>query len=279
MSKHPYSYVVLRYVADAGAGEGLNVGVVVYSQQRQFLRLQVDSRYERLSQTFAGFNGTSFRRAVANLLIVFRGAEKSFEKQPLFVNDRSFTDWLTALVPDTGASLSFTPPRHGLASDLDRELALLFDRMVESQKAQADERPRRDDAQVWRGCAGKIPLAVSTHITRKSFATSSVKMDFEHAVKNGRWHVIQPVSMDFKRADSMQRKASLWVGTVVGLREAEDLGSIIFLMGKPSPGHRRAYERAKALLNHVPGDHEIIEEQETDKLNRRLMALLDQPHR
>ena len=31
MTHQPYSYVVLRYVPDQGAGEGLNIGVVVYA--------------------------------------------------------------------------------------------------------------------------------------------------------------------------------------------------------------------------------------------------------
>jgi hypothetical protein len=278
MTKHAYSYVVLRYVPDPGAGEGLNIGVIVYSQQARFLRLQVDSHYERLSQAFAGFNGPTFRRALANVVIVFRAAGKSFKDTPLFASDRSFVEWLTALMPDTGASLSFTPPRHGITSELEHETAALFERMVESQKARADERPRRDDSQVWRECVGKLSDAVSSHMTKKSFATSSVKVDFDHAVKNGRWHVVQPLSMDFKRAESLQRKASQWVGTAVGLHEATDLGTIIFLMGRPSSGNRKAYDRAKALLNQVPVDHQIIEEQDTDKLNRSLLALLEQPH-
>ncbi|MCX6545380.1 MAG: DUF3037 domain-containing protein [Acidobacteria bacterium] len=278
MTKHAYSYVVLRYGPDPGAGEGLNIGVVVYSQQVRFLRLLVDSHYERLSQAFAGFDGLTFRRAVANIVIVFRAAERTFRESPLFVSDRSFVEWLTTLMPDTGAALSFTPARHGITSDLDHEITVLFDRMVESQKAHADERPRRDDGQVWRECVGKLSNVVSGQMTRKSFATSSVKVDFDHAVKNGRWHVVQPLSMDFKRAESLQRKASQWVGTAVGLHEAADLGTIIFLMGRPSSGSRKAYERAKALLNQVPVDHQIIEEQETDKLNRSLLALLEQHH-
>jgi hypothetical protein len=183
-------------------------------------------------------------------------------------------EWLNGLMPDAGASMVFTKPRHGISSDLQEESAVLFDRMVESQKGLAFESPRRDDAQVWRACAEKIPESVSKQIRPKSFVTSSVSVEFEHAVKNGRWHVIQPLSMDFKQAESMQRKASQWVGTSVGLQEAEDLGTIIFLMGRPSAGHSRAYERAKALLGRAPVKHEIIEEQDVTKLNRRLSELL-----
>jgi hypothetical protein len=262
-------------VPDAGAGEGLNIGVIVYSEEARFLRLQVDSRYERLSRAFAKFDGPGFRHAVANLVVVFRAAEKHFADKPLFVGDRSFSEWLRALVPDTGASMSFTPPRHGITSDLGAETEALFDRMVESQKGQVEETPRRDDAQVWRSYAEKIPLAASKHITTKSFDTASVKVEFEHAVKNGAWHVIQPLSMDYKQAESMQRKASQWVGTTVGLKGVPDLGTVFFLIGQPSFGHPKAYGRAKALLSQAPVKHEIIEEHDAEKFGRQLLDLIE----
>jgi hypothetical protein len=274
MTHQPYSYVVLRYVPDQGAGEGLNVGVVIYSEQARFLGHRIDLRYERLSRAFAKFDGPAFRRAAANLVNVFRATERHFTEAPLLVGDRPFTDWLRALMPDAGGSLSFTPPRHGITDDLKEEVAVLFGRMVESQKGQSDESPRRDDAQVWRTYAHALPQAVTTHLKSKSFSTPSVKVEFEHAVKNGAWHVIQPISMDFKQPESMQRKASQWVGTAVGLQGTPDLGTIFFLLGEPD-GHRKAYDRAKALLDQAPVNHEIIEERDASRFSRKLLALME----
>jgi hypothetical protein len=274
MTHQPYSYVVLRYVPDQGAGEGLNVGVVIYSEQARFLGHRIDARYERLSRAFAKFDGPAFRRARANLVNVFRATERHFTEAPLLVGDRTFADWLRALMPDAGGSLSFTPPRHGITDDLKEEVAALFDRMVESQKGQSDESPRRDDAQVWRSYAQDLPQAVTTHLKSKSFSTPSVKVEFEHAVKNGAWHVIQPISMDFKQPESMQRKASQWVGTAVGLQGVPDLGTIFFLLGEPDR-HRKAYDRAKALLDQAPVNHEIVEERDAGQFSRKLLALME----
>jgi hypothetical protein len=49
---------------------------------------------------------------------------------------------------------------------------------------------------------------------------------------------------------------------------------VFFLLGEPA-GHRKAYERAKALLAQAPVTHEIIEEHDAERLNRRLLALLE----
>src|SRR5262245_2487031 len=122
MTHQPYSYVVLRYVPDQGAGESLNIGVVVYSEPASFLNAKIDSHYERLSRTFGKFDGVSYRRAVANLLQAFRGAERSLSDKPLLADDSSLTNWLQTLMPDVGGSLCFTPPRHGIAEDLREEV-------------------------------------------------------------------------------------------------------------------------------------------------------------
>jgi hypothetical protein len=265
---------VLRYVPDQGAGEGLNIGVIVYSEQARYFGHRVDSHYERLSRAFATFDGQAFRRAVANLLHAFRDTEHSFSERPLLSDDRSLVEWLRALMPDVGGSMTFTTPRHGLAEDLTEEVGFLFERMVESQRAKSDESPRRDDAQVWQAYERSLAPAVSRHLRSKSFVTASVSVDFEHAVKNGAWHVLQPISMDYKQSESMQRKASQWVGTAVGLQEARDLGTIFFLLGEPV-AHRKAYDRAKALLSRAPVNHEIIEERDAERFNRRLLALME----
>jgi hypothetical protein len=274
MTHHPYTYVVLRYVSDQGAGESLNVGVAIYSESASFFSAKIDSHYERLSRAFAKFDGPSYRRAVANLLQAFRGAERSFSDKPLLSGDTSLTDWLRTLMPDVGGSLSFTTPRHGIAEDLREELAILFDRMVVSQGTGIEEPTRRDDAQVWRAYERRLAPSVARQLRPKSFATDSVRVEFDHAIKNGAWHVIQPVSMDFQQPESMQRKASQWVGTAVGLKGVPELGTIFFVLGAPAK-HRKAYERAKALLDQAPIKHEIVEEGDAERLNRRLLHLME----
>jgi hypothetical protein len=275
--KRPYSYVVVQYVPDAGAAEFLNVGVIVYAQSDGFLRLQVDTRYERLSNAFADFDGSSYRRAMMNLRQTFQDARRRLSDAPLFEGDRKFAEWLRLLLPDLGASIQTTDIRHGVTADLDEETGLLIERMVTSRKAHVDERPRRDDADVWRQCEAHHTPAVKAHLTSKAFMTNRVKVTFEHAVKNGRWHAIQPVSMDFKRPESMQRKASQWVGTTIGLQDAPDFGSLTFVIGKPAR-HSQALERALSLLRILGDRGKVIEEDDAERLNDRIRELLDGVH-
>ncbi len=270
----PYSYVVLRYQADVGAAESLNIGVVVFSSQAQFLELAIESSYGRLSKAFAAFDGTTYRRSVAALSAAFKQAGQELAGRRLLADETNFKTWLDALMPDVGGSISPGPMRHGLSSDLNFELAHLFERMVTSQQPHTMDDAHRDDAAVWRSFERALPQPLRRLMRPKTFETTTVKAEFEHAVKNGAWHVIQPVTMDFRQAGSLQRKASEWAGTAVGLHGVPDLGSLIFLVGQPRREHVEAYHRAKALLQRAPGDVTVIEEAEADRLAPLLEKIL-----
>jgi hypothetical protein len=84
--------------------------------------------------------------------------------------------------------------------------------------------------------------------------------------------------MDFKAAEGMQRKGTHWLGTTVGLGAVPDLARIYFLLGKPRAGHKKAYEKAKHLLDRSPVPHELIEEDQVDDLSRKLQELVDHGH-
>ena len=59
-----YTYTVVQYVHDPGAGETLNVGVVLFSPKSHYLKAEFCHTYERLSRKFVDFDGDHFKRAV-----------------------------------------------------------------------------------------------------------------------------------------------------------------------------------------------------------------------
>jgi hypothetical protein len=271
-----FTYIVIRYGHDAGAGELLNVGVVVYAPREHRAELRVEKRFERLSQTFKGFDGTQYRRSVLGFMKAFRALQQGLSDAPLLADARFNTaaDVVRALWPDLGLSFSLSEPRGGVTRDLEVEVAALFDRMVASRYDKKADAPRRTDDQVWRNVyQPAIPVDVASQLHEKAFTTSEVSYKFAHAFKNGAWHVVQPVSMDFLTPESIQRKATQWVGTAVGLEDIRDLAKIYFLLGKPSR-HGQAYERAKKLLQKAPVTKEIIEEHEAERFGAELAALV-----
>ena len=58
---------------------------------------------------------------------------------------------------------------------------MLFERMVESQKGEADDTPRRTDDDVWRAAQSSLPDEVKSHMSSREFETDEVKVRFDHA--------------------------------------------------------------------------------------------------
>ena len=97
------------------------------------------------------------------------------------------------------------------------------------------------------------------------------ELDFEHAFKNERWHVLQPVSLDYARPESLQEKAMRCLGQASVLEGNPELGRLYLLLGAPlQPSHREAYEKAKRLLHKMPVEHEVVEEDQAEEFARRI---------
>ena len=52
-----YYYQLLRYIHDQFTGEFVNLGIVVYSPEQQFLKAKVTQRYSRITSLFPEARG------------------------------------------------------------------------------------------------------------------------------------------------------------------------------------------------------------------------------
>jgi hypothetical protein len=262
MSKIPFSFAVVRYVHDRGAGETLNVGVVLFAKDASYLDAQVDIHFERLSSTFRGFSGEHYRRVRGEFLQGVSELAKDIGSMRLLQSDdRDVADVIRRVWPDRDLSFSLGSTKSGLTSDPERELNLLYERMVLSQIAVRLSTEHRTDEDVWRSFQPSLSGSVRSALKPTTIVTADVTVEFERSFKNERWHAVQPLSFDYKRDDTIQRRATEWVGLATGLEQAKELGRVYFLLGAPSDsGQKKAYERAKNLLHKMHLKHEIVEE-------------------
>jgi len=264
----PYTYCVLRYVHDPAAGEALNVGVLAFAPSESWIECRIEQRFARLSSTFRDFNGHQYRAvtrrtlaAIEALKARFRDSLPTIEAMP-----RTVEGLFRLLFPDPGLSFQHGEMQGGLARDLELAIADIFDRMVASQHPEGQPEARRTDAQVWSTVQTKLEqLGVLEALQPKKFSSPSFNIEFDYAWKNADWHVIQPLSMDYRQSDNLQRTATLWLGNATALKDQEELGELTILLGPPqSSAQRAAYSRAKDLLHKMPVTHRLIEEDEAE---------------
>jgi hypothetical protein len=277
MSRIPYSYCAVKYVHDPAVGEVLNIGVLMCAPSEQFFAIKLEPRFERLSEAFAGFNGDLYRSLVRTLQVRVERLANSATNS-LFALGDSFEHVLglsNLAVPDKGLSLQFGSPLAGIAYDLNDEIEHLFERLVSSQYARK-KRDHRSDEDVWQHFSRPLARKRLTEVlTSKTFVTPDYELKFDHAFKNGRWHVLEPVTMDYSRVQRIQEKAARILGDAVILDGNSEIDTLYLLLGKPElETHKAAYVKAKNLLHKIPVKNEIIDEDEAEDFANELAAYM-----
>jgi hypothetical protein len=253
------------------AGECLNIGVLLLSvmQEETFLAAKFDSRYGRLSEAFAGFDGEHYRKFVYRVQLEVERMSRRLNETKLFPeNPPSLVGLVSQLFPDSGMSFQCHPVLAGITHDASSELEHLFARFVTSQyeKEQANN---RDDEAGWN--IFRQPLKnhqILEKLVPKTFIADEFEYTFPRAFQNGKWHVLQSASFDYARTESLKDKATNYLGIGTALSNNPEMGKLYLLLGKPSrESHMKQYERAKRLLSeHLQVEHELVEEQDAEQL-------------
>lgn len=84
MRKIPYTYCLVKYVHNPAVGEMLNVGVLMCAPSVSFVAAKFNHYYERLSSTFAGFDGEHYREIVSNIEYAFSAFRVDTVRLPFF---------------------------------------------------------------------------------------------------------------------------------------------------------------------------------------------------
>lgn len=119
-----YEYALVRVIPDLERGEFLNVGVVVYCQKRDYLRVLISADENRLRAFSPGMNVEQLRRALNGIAAHCAGDDHAGGDSL----GRRFR-WLTA---PRSTIVQSGPVHPGLTGDPDATLARLFERLVKA---------------------------------------------------------------------------------------------------------------------------------------------------
>jgi hypothetical protein len=256
----------------------LNIGVILCAPGVRIIEARLESRYERLSDAFVNFDGDHYRRTLhqfTQVLDILRqrlSANALFDLWDISANAQSIAEQIW---PDMDLSFQIGEVMAGISDNPSDTLEQLFDRMVTSQYLRVKQGKRTDD-EVW--TVYQEPLVrrkVIRNLRPTVLTTPEVEVKFAHAFRNERWHVLQPLSMDYKKRENIQNKATRWLGNAVALEANPELGTLYVLLGPPLiETHRAAYVKAKNLLHKMPIDHQLIEEDEAEDFADRISAYM-----
>src|SRR5260221_7418784 len=127
--KTPFTYSVLRYVHDTTTGEFINVGVALYSREGSYASAVCRSTFGRLSKTFPGMDGDTFKRLMRFVQSRIEEIGDSLKSElPLTGHPATVMDVAHAVLPPDDSSLQWSPPGSGVTENLSQTLESLFER-------------------------------------------------------------------------------------------------------------------------------------------------------
>lgn len=251
MNNTSYSFAALRYIHDSVTQEFITVGIVLYAPKAQFLQARCSPHYGRISRTFGKLDG-------GRLVKLTSGIQRSIEKLgeqlvqcalPFDASLRKFEDLLACALPHDDSALQFARLGVGVTDDPQNALDDLYERYVNRYSERA-ERHARNDEEVWRVYRAQLDRqSLTPRFSEKTISAPDLEYRFSHAVKNGRWHAFEPVSLDLLEADSIIDKALRWQARLENLHESREPFQVALLLGSPSEDSlREAFERARRIL-------------------------------
>jgi hypothetical protein len=230
-----YQYQVIRYIHDQFTGEFGNVGIVLFSPEKDFLACKVVNRYARLSEFFGHINGQF-------LLAGLRQFEKLIneigQNVAGYLNDRNVQPDLvsitSSILPKDDSALQLTEAVWGL--DVDPELTLidLFERIIEKYNAE-EPQSKHTDQYAWRKVYKNYfdQYGITKKLKKHTVPVNNIEINFDKAWKNGVWHCYQPLSLDLKSKEAIESKVFKWSGIIRALEANHEKLNLYFLTTAP----------------------------------------------
>jgi hypothetical protein len=128
----PFTYLILRVVPSVERGERVNVGVVLFCRQRDFLGARVDLDVARLAALGGAVAVDEVRKHLAALVRVAEGAPDAGPIAALPPSERF--GWLAA---PSSTIVQASDVHTGLSRDPEATLDALFQRLVAAPAAPA----------------------------------------------------------------------------------------------------------------------------------------------
>lgn len=267
--KRQYTYTVLRYVHDPISAEFVNVGVVLFCPSvpgaPAVLKASTRKTFGRVRDVFPDLDREAFKQAMRTIGRQLERLSDELTKEGLLTSDGDATVFAQRVLPKDDSSLQWSPGGSGITADINKA----FDRLCTRFITRYDNKyaQRRSDEEIWKPVRQRLSeRALLVDFEPKTIIGSDDAIVFQHAWKNGAWHVYEPVSLDLADAEGINRKAYRWLGQLTSLGEVAEPFQTNFIVGAPTdPSLEAAYRHALKILS-KPTNVTIYEENQIDQL-------------
>ncbi|MGN7884924.1 DUF3037 domain-containing protein [Dyadobacter sp. 22481] len=271
-----YQYQIIRYLHDRATGEFINVGVIVYSAEYQYLNCKIISKYGRITSFFPGADGRAILKALRHFEKEIIRAKQLFSE--LLPISEDLAELTRKILPDDDSSLTLTEVKKGIDLDFNKSLTDLYRLLVTKWQNETDE-SATSDADVWKKKYKKYfdEYGITAKLTEHEVETKYDSFQFDKAWKNEIWHCYMPVSFDLQNVENIRSKVYKWAGKLAELATASEKIDITLLTSTPKK-HKElnGFIQDKLTLNSAGISVKLVSETDAERFVRRLFKEMDE---
>lgn len=271
-----YQYQIIRYVHDHFTGEFVNVGVVLFSKEHQFLRCKMVRKYQRITHLFPEAQGKTIARILRSIEQGIQAESKKLTE--LFSLPDQLDVILNQVISNDNNAFQFTSPKAAIDIDLDAALNDLYVQLVEKYYLNDEDKQRLSDEDVWK-------LKYKSHFEKYGLTSKLIShqikvpndiISFGMSWKNEIWHSYEPLSFELKKKESIKEKVYKWTGKLQALKQADEALHISFLTSI-NPKHKELMPFVKEYLQASNGNLKIdvITEDQAEKVARSIQKKME----
>jgi len=268
-------YSILKYRHSRFLEEVVNVGVVVlYPDESVYLRFYHPDRLGRLSSLYPDLSLPFIREVLRN----FKNQAKKLSEKPSL--GENLDDILATyfIQPDESAFF-FTKSINVLHSDVESFESYLYNRWLSPyfnkdrealDESELQNRFLQDIEKQQQSVVSKIKSPIILH-------SENYKHTFDLTWKNGHTNIVQPVSFDLVKPESIEQKGIRWYGTFNLLRRNATENDCKFDLLVSYPHDRKLNKAVKKSLDIIKSSKvnlDIIPAEEIDSYAHQVVRYL-----
>jgi hypothetical protein len=237
-------YSILQYVPDPERAEGVNIGLMLFCPEKNFLKIQTANRNDRVQRFFGRQRGAttnlsrleSFKTAFEERVKLEAGRIQTLEEFRAFVNTRA-------------NQLRLTDPRPVKVAEPETELSNLFVLLVEETEPAHAPTPHATTV-IKRRFDQMLTTRKLDKVVRRDFSVELPllgRQRYPFAFSNGQPNVIEPETFELSRPREITERACRLV------IEGQDLGKQatpikLNVIGSFKPGEDEQIKQVRRLL-------------------------------
>jgi hypothetical protein len=270
-----FQYQLIKYVHDHFTSEFVNVGVVVYAPEYQYLSCKVINRHVRIKAMFPHANGRFIEKVLKSIESSIK--QRAKELGGFFHVSEQLETITSNIFPKDDSSIQFTPVKVALDIELDAALTGLYKELVDKYMPTANRNKSLTDNDVWKEKYREYfeQLNIANRLVKHTLQTSNDTFEFDKSWKNEVWHCYQPVSFALQDKESVKDKVYRWAGRLQELRTANEELHLTFLTAT-SKEHKdlEPFIREYLLFDEKGLKTDIVKEKDAEKFATSVKKLM-----